>query len=109
MSGVFGRRHRLADNAHGLVLTGGGARGAYQAGVIQGLAEIAAARGVGMPFRVVTGASAGAINASFVAATAAEFHEASHDLSKFWSQLRTKDVFRTDLVSLGRIGAQWAA
>lgn len=93
----------------GLVLTGGGARGAYQAGVIQGLGEIAAARDGKIPFSIITGASAGAINASFVAATADQFCTSSTKLSSFWGKLRTRDVFRTDVVSLGRIGLQWAA
>lgn len=93
----------------GLVLTGGGARGAYQAGVIQGLGEIAAKRDGKIPFSVITGASAGAINASFVAATADQFCVASGKVSRFWGKLQTRDVFRTDVVSLGRIGMQWAA
>lgn len=97
-------------NPHlGLVLTGGGARGAYQAGVIRGLAEISAKRTDSLPFGVVTGASAGAVNASFVAATAERFQAATVDLSSFWNKLRSRDVFRTDVVSLGRIAMQWAA
>lgn len=100
---------RAAAAERGLVLTGGGARGAYQAGVIRGLAEIATARGIGNPFGVVTGSSAGAINAAFVAATADDFDTSTAKLAEFWSKLHTSDVFRSDVVSLGRIGLQWAA
>lgn len=98
-----------ASPGRGLVLTGGGARGAYQAGVIRGLAEIASKRGHAMPFEVVTGASAGAINAAYVAATADHFAAASVKLAEFWGKLHTRDVFHTDVVSLGRIGMQWVA
>jgi NTE family protein len=94
--------------ATGIMLTGGGARGAYQAGVLQGVAEIAKARGGELPFRVVTGSSAGAINAAFVASTADNFVAAMTDLGGFWSNVRTSQIFRTDFGSLGRIGLSLA-
>lgn len=90
--------------SRGLVLTGGGARGAYQAGVVQGLAEIAARHGGGTPFEVVTGTSAGAINAAFVAATCDDFLAAAPRLVSFWNDLRSSDVYRTDVLSLGKLG-----
>jgi len=92
----------------GLVLTGGGARGAYQAGVLQGIAEITAKHGKAVPFGVISGASAGAINASFVAAAADDFTSAMARLAKFWGSLHSGSVFRTDVRSLARIGFNWA-
>ena len=77
----------------GLVLVGGGARGAYQAGVLQGLTEIVGARfGDRPPFDVVTGISAGAINAAYLedkphkggirkAAPSGDRHERADDAS----------------------------
>jgi NTE family protein len=87
----------------GLVLTAGGARGAYQAGVLKRIGEIPAFRDGPSPFAIVTGASAGAINGAAVAAggAGAGFHEVTQQLATLWSQLAVEQVFRTDAVSLG--------
>ena len=85
----------------GLVLTAGGARGAYQAGVLKRIGEIRALRGRPSPFAIVTGASAGAINGATIAAGTADFHEATRLLAKLWSELQVRDVFRADAISLG--------
>jgi NTE family protein len=85
----------------GLVLTAGGARGAYQAGVLKRIGEIPALRGGASPFAIVTGASAGAINGAAVAAGAAGFHEVTQQLAALWSELQVEQVFRTDALSLG--------
>ena len=58
------------DNTLGLVMTGGGARGAYQAGVLQRIGEIKRIRTRGNPFAIVGGSSAGAINGGALAAAA---------------------------------------
>ncbi len=52
----------------GLILTGGGARGAFQAGALRAIYEIATDIGIPQPFRVISGTSAGAINAGFLGA-----------------------------------------
>jgi len=85
----------------GMVLTAGGARGAYQAGVLKRLGEIAALREAPSPFSIVTGASAGAINGAAVAAGSSSFHDATQQLAAMWCQLRVEQVFRTDALSLG--------
>ena len=85
----------------GLVLTAGGARGAYQAGVLKRIGEIPAFREGPSPFAIVTGASAGAINGAAVAAGSAGFHQVTGQLAALWSQLRVEQVFRTDAISLG--------
>ena len=76
----------------GLVLSGGGARGAYQVGVLQYLArEFPTA----IP-EILTGVSAGAINAAFLAARQDPFVQKLDELAEMWSNLRTDQVFRVD-------------
>jgi NTE family protein len=90
----------------GLVLTAGGARGAYQAGVLKRIGELPGLRDRPLPFPIVTGASAGAINGAMVAARSASFREATQLLAHLWAGLRVADVFRTDAPSLaaGAVG-----
>jgi NTE family protein len=88
----------------GLVLTAGGARGAYQAGVLKRLGEVPALRRGPAPFAIVTGASAGAINGAMLAARSAEFHDATAGLADVWYRLEMNQVVRTDLVSLVTTG-----
>ena len=91
----------------GLVLTAGGARGAYQAGVLKRLGEVPALRGRPSPFAVVAGASAGAINGAMVAATAADLTAGSQHLAELWADLAPGQVFRSDPVALGVGGVRW--
>jgi NTE family protein len=88
----------------GLVLTAGGARGAYQAGVLKRIGEIPAFREAPSPFAIVTGASAGAINGTMIAGRSGDFHEATRDLARLWGQLEVDHVIRTDPLTLS-IGA----
>ncbi len=91
----------------GLVLSGGGARGAYQAGVLQAIAEIRAEHPECRPIRVITGVSAGAINAAFMAANCDDELQAATRMAGMWRRLTSDQVFRTDAFSLGRIGLKW--
>jgi NTE family protein len=91
----------------GLVLSGGGARGAYQAGVLKAVAEIALKNKVKNPFQIISGVSAGSINAAFVACGADDFVGATKRLCELWSNLTSDQVFKTDAVSLGKIGLSW--
>lgn len=88
----------------GLVLTAGGARGAYQAGVLKRIGELAAARGLGYPFPIITGSSAGAINGSMLAA-GPTFAAAAGRLADLWSSIDVRQVFRSDPAALVRTGA----
>ncbi len=85
----------------GLVLTAGGARGAYQAGVLRRIGELPQLRGGPSPFPIVTGASAGAINGAMIAARSGHFHPATQELATLWSRLSVEQVFHDDLLSLG--------
>jgi len=91
----------------GLVLTAGGARGAYQAGVLRRIGELPSLRGRPSPFAIVTGASAGAINGMFLAARSRELDASVRDLAELWARLSVRDVFRTDLASLGCVSMRW--
>lgn len=86
-----------------LTLTGGGARGAYQAGVLQRLGE--AIRDV--EFGVITGVSAGAINAAFLANHRGSFGQAAHELSSLWNALSTEEVLRGTPLELARNVTRW--
>lgn len=91
----------------GLVLTAGGARGAYQAGVLKRLGELPAFADAPSPFPIVAGASAGAINGSMIAAGSSDFRSATRRLAELWADLEVKDVFRTDILTLGMGAARW--
>ncbi len=89
----------------GLVLTGGGARAAYQVGALNALAEIW--RAAPSPFRIFTGVSAGAINATSLATGADDFPTAASRLSETWRSLTPDRVYRTDTPKLLSIGTRW--
>ncbi|NUH66422.1 patatin-like phospholipase family protein [Sulfitobacter sp. S0837] len=76
-----------------LVLQGGGARGAYQVGVLKAIAQITGARR--SPFQIVCGASAGAINAAPVAVMAQDFQVAVRHLEKLWRGLHCTSIYET--------------
>jgi NTE family protein len=94
-------------NALGLVMTGGGARGAYQSGVLKRIGEIKRVQSHGNPFAVIGGSSAGAINGTAVAVGSDEFALATKVTAGLWSALRPSDVFRSSLLSQTRTTLTW--
>jgi NTE family protein len=78
-----------------LILSGGGARAAYQAGVARAISEMMPDEH-SSPFRIICGTSAGAINAAALAAGARHFRSASTMLCKTWSTLTVGDIYRAD-------------
>ncbi|WP_240433507.1 patatin-like phospholipase family protein [Solimonas sp. K1W22B-7] len=84
------------------MLTAGGARGAYQAGVLKRISELPRLRGKPLPFPIITGASAGAINGAAMASYHGDFGLGAELLAKLWAQLTVTDVFRTDTAALAR-------
>ncbi len=90
-----------------LVLTAGGARGAYQAGVLKKMGELSRLRDQPSPFEIVTGASAGAINGAWIAAGSGRFSQATIQLADLWGQLRLQDVIKVDPLSLGKGSIRW--
>jgi len=90
----------------GLILSGGGARGAYQVGVLKAISEIAPPS-ICNPFPIISGTSAGAINAAGLASRAKNFRMAVLGLENTWSQLSSDKVFRTELWSFLRMLLRW--
>ena len=88
-------------------MTGGGARGAFQAGVLKRIGEIKRVQKKGNPFPVIGGSSAGAINGSAIAAGSDDFPSATRNLAGLWSRLRPSDVFRCDSLSQFRNSLTW--
>ena len=90
----------------GLVLTGGGARAAYQVGVLKAVRDLLG-NPVKNPFPILCGTSAGAINAASLAVSADDFTQAVARLLEVWENMRCERVYRTDFVSMARRGARW--
>jgi NTE family protein len=90
----------------GLVLTGGGARSAYQVGVLKGIADLVR-RGSSCPFPVITGTSAGAVSAIALASDAAHFRRSVWAIERVWRDFRVHQVFKSDSVSLLKSALHW--
>src|SRR5436305_12521234 len=90
----------------GLVLTGGGARAAYQVGVLQAVTQIRRDSGAppGNLFPVIAGTSAGAINAAALACRADTFDQAIAGLVDVWRNFRAEQVYRSDSFGVIRTG-----
>lgn len=97
----------MAGGRTAIVLTGGGARGAYQAGAVLALAEITGRRD--LPFPVLAGSSAGSISTAYLASRADEFPAAARDLADLWTTLAAHDVYRTDSPTIAKTAAAWLA
>ena len=99
-----------APSITGLVLTGGGARAAYQVGVLKAVAAIkreSSGAGEGNPFPVIAGTSAGAINAAALACRADDFDGAVRDICHVWENFHADQVYRADSLGVIRSGARW--
>jgi len=90
----------------GLLLGGGGARAAYQVGVLKAVAEILPGE-AGNPFPVICGSSAGGINAAVVASHAMRFQEGIRRLAEVWENFRVEQVFRADAWSAVSRSSRW--
>lgn len=95
--------NRTAPSEPALILSGGGARGAYQVGVLRYLGR----RRPGTAFPYLCGVSAGAINSAYLASHPGDVAAATEGLTERWLSLSTQQVFRSDPWSLFRIGARW--
>src|SRR5574337_218713 len=90
----------------GLVLPGGGARAAYQAGVLKAIAELLPpdARS---PFPIVSGTSAGSINATLIATHSLHFRRGAEELAGVWEHIHSELVFRTSGTAIFKNLAYW--
>src|SRR5688500_19503865 len=90
----------------GLVLTGGGARAAYQVGVVKAVRDILG-NPVKNPFPILCGTSAGAINATTLAVFANDFSRGVGNLLEVWENMHCHHIYRTDAAHIMRIGLRW--
>lgn len=91
----------------GLILAGGGARAAYQVGVLQVVADTLAVRSEN-PFPILVGSSAGALNAAVLGCGALDFGRAVDRLAAVWSSLETAMIYRSDWAGASRQAARFA-
>lgn len=98
----------MADNEIAVLLPGGGARAAYQVGVLRAVARILS-RSSPTPFRIICGSSAGAINAATLAVHADSFRRGVARLLRGWHRVRVTDVYRADFASVSIHGLRWLA
>jgi NTE family protein len=75
-----------------VMLTGGGARAAYQVGLLKGIAR----HFPDVRFRIVTGVSAGAINAIYLAARQGTLMEKARNLERMWCELNCESIYHFD-------------
>ena len=87
------------------MFSGGGARAAYQAGVLRAIGR----RVPELRFPIITGVSAGAINTSFLASYPEPLGKASEELCRIWSGIQMENVFRTGFRDLARNALRWTA
>jgi len=102
----FSRKNKPIKPVNGLILPGGGARNAYQAGVLKAIAELLPA-GAPNPFPVMCGTSSGALNAAILASNAMQFAEGVARMNGIWENFHSAKVYRTDWWTALRSGARW--
>jgi NTE family protein len=93
----------MTPNNTAFVFSGGGARAAYQVGVLQAVAELAPE----LEIPIVTGVSAGAINSAFLAAHPGPFPKAVEDLRQEWERLTVDRVYGIQPLRIGRALLRW--
>ena len=95
---------KVFEKKIGLVLPGGGARAAYQVGVLKAISELIPDSN---PFSIISGTSAGAINASLLASRSQSLKEAVEVLSGVWCNFKTNKVYRTETTVMLKSIFQW--
>ena len=95
---------KVFEKKIGLVLPGGGARAAYQVGVLKAISELIPDSN---PFSIISGTSAGAINASLLASRSQSLKEAVEVLSGVWGNFKTNKVYRTETTVMLKSIFQW--
>ena len=95
---------KVFEKKIGLVLPGGGARAAYQVGVLKAISELITDNN---PFSIISGTSAGAINASLLASRSQSLKEAVEVLSGVWCNFKTNEVYRTETTVMLKSIFQW--
>ncbi len=99
---------QVAKPKVGVILTGGGARAAYQVGVLWAISRLLP-KNAPNPFPIICGTSAGAINAAALAVNATGFRAGVGRLMSVWRNFRVDQVYRSDPVGVFNSGARWMA
>lgn len=111
MFALFIELRVMINNAEtGLILTGGGARAAYQVGVMKAISDILLEEGWDAkdnPFGIICGTSAGAINATALACRCDNFRESISSILHVWENFEAAQVYRADSLGVIRSGARW--
>ena len=102
----FSRKKKQTPPVTGLILPGGGARNAYQVGVLKAIAELLPANAKN-PFPVISGSSSGAINAAILASNAMQFSEGVSRLTGIWENFHCGKVFYADSWRALKSGLLW--
>jgi NTE family protein len=95
-----------SNNKTALVLTGGGARAAYQVGVLLAVSKLSGNRRRN-PFPILCGTSAGAINVTSIACLADNFGKAVSVLASFWRNMHVGHIYRADPLAIGLSASRW--
>ena len=102
----FSSKKKETPSINGLILPGGGARNAYQAGVLKAIDEILP-KGGPNPFPVITGTSSGALNAAILASNAMQFSEGVSRMSGIWENFHCGKIFHVDSWTALKSGLRW--
>lgn len=98
----------MADGRAALVLTGGGARAAYQVGVLIAVRDVWGRRPQN-PFPILCGTSAGAVNAAALAVFSADFDQAVRKLAFIWRNFKISQVYRADTRAIASSVMRWGS
>ena len=101
-------KQAAADIKTALVLPGGGARGAFQVGVLKAIAELLP-RNSSNPFQIISGTSAGAVNSVVLASRAQRLRSAVAELEQVWGHFRCHHVYKTDHLTMLKSSLHWLA
>lgn len=98
----------MTDGRVALVLTGGGARAAYQVGALMAVREVWGKR-PDNPFPILCGTSAGAINAVALAVFAADFNAGVRKLAYIWRNFNVGQIYRSDTLAIAESVLRWGS
>jgi NTE family protein len=104
----FSRKQKQSPPLNGLILPGGGARNAYQAGVLKALVEILPENSPN-PFPVISGTSSGALNAAILASNATRFTEGVARMIGIWENFHCGKIFNVDTWTALKSGLSWTS